>query len=212
MTDPRAPCFARGTSIETSRGPLAIEDLRAGDLAITRDHGAQAIRWIGSAKLDRKALAANPNMRPIRIAKGALGHGLPVADLLVSPQHRILVRSRIAQKMFGAQEVLVAAKQLVLLDGIDIATDVAEVEYFHMLFDRHEVVLSNGAETESLYPGPEALKSVGKAAVEEIFTLFPQLRDLEAAPEPARLLTSGRQGRRLAHRHETNHQLLVAVN
>src|SRR5690606_24870473 len=114
-------------------------------------------------------------LRPIRIRAGALGNGTPSSDLVLSPQHRVLVRSRIAQKMFGATEVLVAARQLLLLDGIDIATDLTEVEYFHMLFDRHEVVISNGALTESLYTGAQALQAVGKAARDEIFTLFPQL-------------------------------------
>lgn len=56
--------------------------------------------------------------------------------------------------MFGTDEVLVAAKQLLQLDGIDIATDVERVDYYHILFDRHEVMILNGAETESLYTGP----------------------------------------------------------
>ena len=53
--------------------------------------------------------------RPIRIRAGTLGNGLPEADLIVSPQHRVLVRSGIARTLFGADEVLVAAKQLLAL-------------------------------------------------------------------------------------------------
>ena len=150
-----------------------------------------------------------PNLRPIRIAAGALGAAMPAQDLLVSPQHRIMVRSRIAQKMFGAPEVLVAAKLLLMLDGVDIAEDQAEVEYFHILFDRHEVVFSNGAETESLYTGAEALKAVGPAAREEIFALFPELRDADFVPQGARILASGRQGRKLVMRHIQNHRQMV---
>ena len=86
--------------------------------------------------------------------------------------------------MFGAPEVLVAAKQLLQIDGIDL-DDAADVTYVHFLCDRHEVVFSNGAPTESLYTGPEALKSVGAAAREEIFVLFPQLRDRDPADLPA---------------------------
>lgn len=202
-------CFGRGTLILTANGEVAIEDLSVGDLVMTRDRGPQPIRWIGSRKLGTMSLAAHPNLRPIRIKAGALGEGLPATDLLVSPQHRVLVRSKIALKMFGTPEVLVAAKQLVLLDGIDIADDVAEVEYFHMLFDRHEVVISNGAETESLYTGPQALTSVGKAALEEIFTLFPELTDPSYIPQPARLLPSGRQARKMGMRHLQNNRSLV---
>lgn len=204
-------CFANGTLIETDRGPVAVEELRAGDLVVTRDAGLQPIRWIGSKKLGRAVLEGNPGLRPIRIRAGALGGDTPTQDLLVSPQHRVLVRSKTAQRMFGASEVLVGAKQLLMLDGIDVADDLPEVEYFHFLFDDHQVVISNGAETESLYTGPQALRSVGPAALEEIFAIFPELRDRDPAerPQGARMLLSGRQGRRLAHRHAQHAKPLV---
>ncbi|WJS86773.1 Hint domain-containing protein [Paracoccus sp. TOH] len=203
------PCFCRGTLIETPNGPVAIETLAAGDLVMTRDNGAQVLRWIGSTQLSATQLLQAPHLRPIRIRAGALGAGRPVCDLLVSPQHRILVRSAVAQRMFGAPEVLVAAKQLLLLDGIDIAPELDRVDYYHMLFDRHEVVISNGAETESLYTGTEALKAVGPAAAAEIFVLFPELRDKDFRPEAARLLPSGRRSRKLAMRHLQHRRSLV---
>ena len=202
-------CFARGTHLLTNRGEVAIEDLREGDMVITRDNGEQPIRWIGSTRVGAPNISIPDSLRPIRISAGSLGKNSPKQDLIVSPQHRVLVRSRIAQRMFGTTEVLVAAKQLLQVDGIDIATDLTEVEYFHMLFEQHEVVISNGAETESLYTGPEALKSVGRQAVQEIFILFPELRQRDYISEPARPLLSGRQGRKLAVRHVQNGQDLV---
>ncbi len=111
--------------------------------------------------------------------------------------------------MFGTNEVLVAAKQLCQIDGIDIADDVEEVTYIHFLFDQHEIVSANGAETESLCPGGQSLKSVGKAAVEEIYTLFPELRKLDNKPMAARELASGRLGRKLAERHIRNRKDLI---
>ncbi|MFC0811098.1 Hint domain-containing protein [Paracoccus panacisoli] len=203
-------CFAAGTMIETDRGAVAVEALAEGDLVVTRDNGLQPIRWIGSRSLSAQELAGNEKLRPIRIRAGALGHGVPAADLLVSPQHRVLVRSKIAQKMFGTDEVLVAAKQLCQIDGIDIAHDLAAVVYYHLLFDRHEVVISNGAETESLFTGPEALRSVGPAALAEILTLFPELADRDYQPAAARTLASGRLGRKLAVRHGQNAKPLVS--
>ena len=203
------PCFATGTLIETDRGAVAIETLAEGDRVMTRDNGLQPIRWIGRRALSAETLSVNENLRPIRIRRHALGTNLPSSDLLVSPQHRVLVRSAIAQKMFGTSEVLVAAKQLCQIEGIDIATDLAGVEYVHMLFDRHEVVISNGAETESLYTGPEALKSVGPAALAEIFAIFPELADRDYTPVAARPLASGRMARKLAVRHAQNHKALV---
>ena len=201
------PCFSAATLIETARGPVAAGDLAVGDMVRTRDAGLQPIRWIGRRALDTAALERAPHLRPIRIRAGALGEGCPAADLVVSPQHRILVRSRIAQRMFGTDEVLVAAKQLCQLDGIDVAQDLSEVVYIHFLFDDHQIVFSNGAETESLLVGPEALKSEGIAARAEILALFPELADHAAVP--ARTVTSGRLARKLAVRHLQNQRPLV---
>ena len=172
---------------------------------LTRDNGAQPVRWIDST---RRALRAGSRLAPVRISAGALGDNLPESDLLVSPQHRMLVRSAIAQRMFGTDEVLVAAKQLLQIDGIDIADDLDEVVYVHFIFDRHEIVYANGAESESLYTGPEALKTLSPQAREEILALFPELAD-DALPEPARVLASGRLGRKLAVRHAQNDKPLV---
>ena len=203
-----APCFSRGTLIETDHGPVAIEKLAVGDLVVTRDHGLQPIRWIGSRLLSGAALTEN--LRPVLIRRHALGDNAPSADLLVSPQHRILVRSAIAQRMFGTDEVLVAAKQLCQMDGIDIVEGLPAVEYFHMLFDRHEVVISNGAETESFFTGPVALESVGPQARAEILTIFPELADCDHRPVAARTLVPGRLGRKLAARHAHNGRPLVS--
>jgi hypothetical protein len=202
-------CFGRGTLIETADGPVAVEDLRKGIRVQTKDNGLQAIRWVNSRALDRQDLEHHPNMRPIRIRKGALGNRLPAQDLIVSPQHRVLVSSRIVERMFDDTEVLVAAKHLCNVDGIDIADDLEDVEYFHFLFDRHEIVVSNGSETESFYAGQQALRSVGPHARQEIFKLFPDLRISNVQPPAARKLVNGRWGRRLATRHMRNDVALV---
>lgn len=204
------PCFSSGTLILTDRGEVAIECLRTGDLVMTLDRGFQPIRWIGSRRISGSVLATHPHLHPIRIKAGALGSGYPKSDLVVSPQHRVLVRSRIAQRMFGTPEVLVAAKQLLQIDGIDVADDLNEIEYFHMLFDQHEVIFSNGTESESLYTGLMALKGIGSQALEEVFEIFPQLRESDHEPVPARTLSSGRQARKLAVRHIQNAAALHA--
>ncbi|WBU56067.1 Hint domain-containing protein [Paracoccus sediminicola] len=201
-------CFSADAAISTSRGDRRAGDLKIGDIVHTSDAGPQPIRWIGKRHLGAGELAENPHLRPIRIRKGALGQGLPHNDLCLSPQHRVLVRSKIAHRMFGAREVLVAAKQLCQIDGIDIAEDMEEVTYVHFLFDDHQIVLANGAEAESLHTGPEALKSIGPAAVEEVFAIFPELRH-GSERDAARILASGRKGRKLAVRHAEHNQPLL---
>ncbi|MFY1707404.1 Hint domain-containing protein [Tritonibacter scottomollicae] len=204
-------CFAAGTLIETHMGLTAVERLKAGDQVMTRDAGLQKIRWIGSRTVSAAALVADPKLYPIRIKAGALGNDTPSRDLLVSPQHRVLVRSKIAQRMFGTNEVLAAAKQLLEAKGIDVATDVSDVTYYHFTFDTHQIVTSNGAQTESLYLGPMAVQGISAEAREEIFSIFPQLRARSGfcAPDGARLLLNGRQARSLAARHVKNNKALV---
>ncbi|TQS70013.1 Hint domain-containing protein [Rhodobacteraceae bacterium] len=214
MLDPTAAtppiCFAAGTMIDTAHGARAIETLVAGDLVMTKDHGARPIRWIGSTAFTAQALAARENLRPIRIAAGALGDNRPATDLTVSRQHRVLVRSRVAERMFGSAEALVPAKDLLGMPGVAIVNDAEGVCYFHMLFDAHEVVFSNGLETESLHTGPEAIKSLSPAAVTEIFTLFPELRE-DAGRPMARVVAAGRSARQMVARHVKNDKPLVAV-
>lgn len=204
-----APCFTRGVMILTDDGECAVEKLKVGDLVETLDHGLQPIRWIGHRYLGQRELSVSTQMKPILIARGALGVERPAQDLLVSPQHRVLVRSSIAQRMFGADEVLVAAKQLTALPGIEVQEDCDGVEYFHLMFDQHQVIRANQAWSKSLYPGPEAQKSIGAAACEELFSLFPELR-YNTLPTAARTLVPGRRGRQLAARHAENQKPLAA--
>jgi hypothetical protein len=203
-------CFTQGTQIFTANGSVAVEDLRQGDEVLTKDRGFQPVRWIGSREISAQEMTANKKLRPIRIRAGALGVDIPKADLLVSPQHRILISSKIIRRMFeGEAEVLVAAKQLLGVDGIDYVGGVTDVTYYHFLFDRHEIVFSNGAETESLFTGPEALKSVAPEARQEIFELFPELSSVNFEARPCRMVPKGRIGRQIAFRHKNNNKSLV---
>ncbi|WP_189799622.1 Hint domain-containing protein, partial [Tateyamaria sp. syn59] len=203
-------CFTEGTWIKTVGGERRIEDLRVGDRVLTMDNGYQAIRWIGGTQVPYETLSENPKLRPIRIRAGALGSGLPNSDLMVSRQHRVLVRSAIAIRMFDTDEVLIPAIKLLDIDGIDVVDDLQEVAYFHMLFDHHEIVFSNGAPTESLFTGPEALKAVSTDAQKEIAALFPEIMDPHYDPTSARVIPEkGAQMRNLVKRHQKNRKDLL---
>ncbi len=170
------PCFTPGCVIATPRGEQLVQDLKVGDRVITRDNGLQEIRWIGKRHLSPQELQQAPHLKPILIRAGSLGHDLPERDLLVSPQHRILVNNDKTALYFEEREVLAAAKHLTGMDGV------AEVEttgatYIHFMFEQHEVVLSNGSWTESFQPGDQVLDGMGDAQRDEIFDLFPELRD-----------------------------------
>jgi len=193
------PCFTPGTVIATPRGEKLVEELQVGDRIITRDNGLQEIRWIGNRALGGQDLIKSPHLKPVLIRAGALGHGLPERDMLVSPQHRILLNNERAALYFEEREVLAAAKHLTGLDGVD-TVESSGTTYIHFMFDQHEVVLSNGAWTESFQPGEQVLDGMGSEQRDEIYDLFPELRDVKG-------LAAYQAARRSLKRHEA--QLLV---
>ena len=161
------PCFVTGTRIETPNGPVEVQNLCPGDLVTTLDDGPQPLRWIG-----RRRVAARDTMAPIRIMAGTFGdHG----DLSLSPQHRVLIQNKFAELLFGEDEVLVAAKDLVNDLTVRRDTSSATVEYVHILFDQHQVVYSEGLPSESFLPGPQTMQGFEQDTVNEICHLFPQL-------------------------------------
>lgn len=180
-------CFTSGTRIMTERGLVAVEDLRVGDLVVTRDNGLQPLRWIGQRRLSRAELQARPELQPVRIAAGALGVAEPARSMLVSPQHRLLVEGARAEMYFGEAEVLVPAKHMVGLAEVSRALPAEGVTYVHILFDRHELVLSEGIWTESFQPAERTLSALDAAAREEVLDLFPELAAGEDVFPAARL-------------------------
>lgn len=160
-------CFSRDTRILTKRGELTVEELNAGDLIVTQDNGVQPVRWVGS-----QVVCATGELAPVVIKAGVLGNA---RALRVSPCHRMLITGQKAQLLFGESQVLVAAKHLTGWDGIYVERT-KNVEYFHIMFESHQIIMAEGAMTESFFPGDVCMNSMAAEAKEEIFTIFPELR------------------------------------
>lgn len=188
------PCFTPGSMILTEDGEVPVEELEAGDLVFTRDSGFQELRWIGRRDLPPQALSAQPRFNPVRIRRGALGLNLPDRDMLVSPQHRMLVTGPRAELLFGEHEVLVAATHLVGLPGIDRVTPDG-ISYLHLLFDAHEIVRADGAWSESFQPGALTLVGLESEQRAEVLALFPELADNPASFPAARLTIKAHEAR-----------------
>lgn len=168
-------CFTKGTSIRTPDGPKRVEELREGDRLQTKDNGGQEILWIGERRMTGARLHAMPHLRPVRIKTGALGEGEPDEDLLVSPDHRLLVKGPAALVLFNTPEVLVAAKDLVNDHNVLIEHGLREVTYIHMMLDRHQVVWANGVETESFHPANTSLPDIQEDQRARLFEVMPEL-------------------------------------
>ncbi len=160
--------FAAGTLITLAGGAQRpIERLAAGDLALTRDNGAQPVRWIGKG-----TFRAIGSFAPVVISRGTLGNG---ADLVVSPHHRIFLYQRSGARIGTTAEVLVQAKHLV--DGEAVRRrEGGFVDYFSLVFDRHEIIYAEGIPCESLMVNEATLTVLPDAIADEVRARFPGLR------------------------------------
>jgi len=171
---PPPVCFAAGTRIATPRGEEAVETLQPGDLVVTLDSGLQPLLWVGR----RRTVFGhgdNHRHRPVRIAAGAMGWGLPHTDLLVSPQHRLLVVGPKGKRF--VKGALAKAKGLCGRPGIVQDTACTAVEYLQLLLPRHETVLANGLPAETFLPREFALSSLSPADRAAVTALIPGLAD-----------------------------------
>lgn len=160
-------CFVEGTRISTANGAVPVEELEPGDLVLTRDNGFQPVRWLG-----KTTVPATGHWAPIRFDAGTLGTS---RDLLVSPQHRMLLTGANARILFGSGEVLSAASHLINDHSIRRQPG-GMVTYVHLLLDQHEIIFAEDCPTESFFPGDQALEALGGPALYSLFNCMPELR------------------------------------
>lgn len=204
-------CFHDGTRLQTLAGEKPLETLRPGDILATEAGVYLPLRFIFCRKVDLSDALSNPKLWPVRIAAGALGCGLPRRDLLVSRQHRILVTSRIAERMFGDASVLLAAHFLVGLPGIELVRPERGFCYWHILLDRHAVVFAEGAAAESLFVGQQTLHLIPKHAFASVIQRFPAYLLPQDPDEAAHRIPPRHRQVSLVRRHRNNGLPLVDV-
>ena len=130
-------CFASGTLIETTHGPVAVESLTVGDELLTLSGGIGRIVWIGSRTVDCERHPRPETVWPISIEPGAFAENVPSRALVVSPDHGIYHNG-----------VLIPAKLLV--NGSTVRqTPVALVVYHHVELQRHDIILAEGLPAET---------------------------------------------------------------
>lgn len=170
-------CFTPGTRIATPAGPRLVETLRPGSVVTTLDAGPQPVRLVLRQRLQ---LPAGPHPhRPVHFPAGALGAALPLATLVLSPQHRLLVRDD------RGGDWLVPAKALAPPE-----TGAAlQVQYLHLVLAQHRLIQAEGVWVESFWPGTQALASLTPRQRAAVAAVLPQ-------PQPARPFLSPGGARR----------------
>ena len=158
--------FARGTLIRTARGPVAIEDLLPGD-RVESSEGIQPVLWIGSTTYvpgvedERSSLVALS-----RITADTFGPGRPMADVLVGPAARMVMRRERLRTLIGQDRVLVPVADFADGDRIIRVSPAGAVQMYHLMLPRHGTLRVGGIEMESYHPGqtlgsaPEALRAL----------------------------------------------------
>lgn len=199
-------CFTPGTGIATPKGEVPVETLRQGDLVLTKDRGAQPIRWIGSRDLQ---FPRSPDtQKPIEIARGALDGSLPRRRLAVSPQHRVLLSGEDVLAACGQTEAFTIAKKLTDLRGVTQKKGVKKIRYFSLLLDRHEIIFAEGLPVESLHLGPQALSVLSRSQIAEIVYNVGEISERRSKSSAlARIVMKGCDVKRLLRRRITNVQL-----
>lgn len=180
-------CFTPGTRISTADGPRLVEDLREGDRVTTKDSGSQSVLWVGSRRITGARMHVMPHLRPIRLRANVLGQDQPDADLIVSPDHRVLLKGRMSEALFNTDEVLVAAKDLVNDATITVDHALRSVTYIHLMLPAHQIVWANGIQTESFNPSLAALHEVDPKQRQRLYDCMPVLeKDPTAYGMPVR--------------------------
>lgn len=169
-------CFTPGTMILTPDGPRDVASLHEGDRVQTKDNGGAEVLWIGKRKITGARLKAIPTLCPVRLRAGALDKDVPDAGLLVSPDHRMVLRGPRARALFREDEVLVTARDLVNDHSIIFDHSVREVTYIHMMLAKHEIVFANGVATESFHPASAEVASMALNEQERLFDRLPEIR------------------------------------
>lgn len=174
------PCFTPGTLIATDKGQRPVETLRRGDQVVTRDNGLRRIHWTGQRTFSYAEIGQEAELQPILIRRDAFGEGFPARDMVVSPAHRFLVGIDMRPITGVEDEALVAAKYLV--DGKRIKrANVLGVTYIHFLCNAHEVVMANGAWTESFHPDDRIMRDLAEPQRNELLALYPEIATIGAA-------------------------------
>jgi T5SS/PEP-CTERM-associated repeat protein/autotransporter passenger strand-loop-strand repeat protein len=132
------PCYCRDTLIRTKRGQKPVQKLKIGDEVVTKSGASRPIKWIGRRSYGGRFVMGREDILPICIKAGALGDDVPKRDLWISPHHAMYLEG-----------VLIEAKDLV--NGVSIvqAERVENVEYFHIELETHDVIIAEGAPSET---------------------------------------------------------------
>jgi len=169
------PCFSKSSLILSEMGEIPVEDLRPGDMIVTRGNGLQPVKWVGARHVSARHLFDNSHLRPVLIKKDTYGNGLPVRDTILSPNTRLPVDGAESGLFADVKDIMAPVKHLV--DNMNVVqVEVTAANFVHVMFDEHEVIAINGIWTEVFKVSERPGSTLGNAQRNEIFEIFPELK------------------------------------
>ena len=196
-----------GTRVASNLGWRAIEALAVGDMVLTFDNGMQEITEIRRSTVWMDAPDTAPAMWPVIVPAGALGNR---QELTLLADQGVLVESDAASDMYGDPFAVIPAQSLDGVRGIYRAAPAQQIELIAVYFADEQVIYAEGAPTESLYTGTEALRALKPDARDEILMLFPELVERDYSPEPALPIPIAKKQKKIVARHLANRKSLLS--
>ncbi|MEO0992019.1 MAG: Hint domain-containing protein [Pseudomonadota bacterium] len=145
--------LAGGANVRTPCGPRRVENLRRGDLIVTRKDGLQPLRMIFSRTVTDAEMAADPSLAPILLRQRAVGPMMPQTPLRLASGHRVLVPGYRLGGLEDRDVALVQARDIAgTSDASFVDRSFDRVTYFNLIFDTHQVFTANGLPVESYLP------------------------------------------------------------
>lgn len=173
--------IGEGANLRTPCGLRRIEIVRPGDLIVTRTSGLQPVQMVWKRRLTRAQLERNPELAPIRLRPRAIGPMMPQRDVLVAPDHRLLIPGFRLAGVPDDTSVLTEARKIAdTSDAVFADHNLDSVTYFQLVFAEHQVLAVDGLPLESYLPDAAAIEALGGEMRDALEERFPELRD---APE-----------------------------
>ena len=174
------PCLglAGDANVRTPCGARRVENVRPGDLIVTRDNGLQPVRMVWTRTVTAAEIAADPSLAPVRLKPRAIGPMMPQRDLLVAAAHRVLVPGYRLADMPDTRSCLIAARDIAeASDSAYTDRSVVDMTFYNIVFDDHQAFAANGLPVESYLPSPATVDALDEAVSRDIAELFTKAPD-----------------------------------
>ncbi|MHA6264962.1 Hint domain-containing protein [Arenibacterium sp. CAU 1754] len=165
--------FSRGTMIQTSQGPVAIEDILPGDEVITAQGDAQPLLWKGSTTIvPGRPGPQGRNMHLTRIMADSFGMQRPMSFVVTGPSARLLYTPEHMRGVAGGIQMLTPVREFIDGNNVIETAPPTAVEMFHLCLKTHSTICIGGLEFETYHPGEDAGKIVNHSLRSLFLTMF----------------------------------------